>query len=203
MKKIMIVLLMTLSIFSADAQAFKAKNFNIDVGYALGSHRNAFYSPGVLINFEKGVHKWVGVGAYTGYQYNINGGGIGLWGLRGAYGYGLFGNWKGRNYDTHSIVVGVSGSFHFYQMIGDLTGKDIKQDKLDIAVKPSFGVRLDVFHPRDEVDRRLDGLGPVEPRFDMGGSVVVRYFFVEKVGIYAELGYAAVGNAVIGVAFKL
>lgn len=184
MKNLAIVLLMTFFVSTASAQAFQAKNFNIDIGYALGSHRNAFYSPGVLINLEKGVHKWIGVGAYAGYQYNINGGGLGWLG-----GWG----WGGSTFNAHSIPVGASGAFHFYQMIADLTGKDIKQDKLDVALKHSFGVRLDI---------QMDGNSTFVPRFDWGTSVMARYFFTESVGVYAEVGYPAMGNILIGGAFK-
>ncbi|MGB1314799.1 MAG: hypothetical protein ACPG4Y_02195 [Chitinophagales bacterium] len=177
MKKLAIVLLTMFSLSSVFSQAFQASNVNFDLGYALGSHRSAFYSPGVMFSFEKGVHKWVGVGAYVGYQYNINGGGFGLFG----FGTGLA--------NSHSIPFGAQGAFHFYQMIGDLTGKDIKQDKLDLAIKHSVGARLD-----------LNNNSVI--RFDFGTSVLARYFFTEKVGIYAEIGYPAMGNALIGAAFK-
>lgn len=180
MKNLVILMVMFLTVNTVYSQAFEAKNFNIDVGYALGSHRNAFYSPGVLLNLEKGVHKWIGVGAYTGYQYNF-GGGIGLLGLTGY------------SYNAHSIPLGGTGAFHFYQMIGDLTGKDIKQDKLDVAIKHSFGVRFDI---------QMDGYSTFTPSFDWGTSVMARYFFNEHLGVYAEVGYPAMGNLVIGGAFK-
>ena len=176
MKKTLILIGLLFAVVSVNAQAFQAKNFNIDLGYALGSHRSAFYSPGVLISFEKGVHKWIGVGAYTGYQYNF-----------GAVGwFGLYNN----NFDAHSIPVGATGAFHFYQMIGDLTGKDIKQDKLDVAIKHSFGARLDIAGTT------------LYPRFDFGASVMARYFFTKNLGVYAEVGYPAMGNVVLGGAFK-
>lgn len=191
---------MAIMVSTAQAQAFQAKNFNMDLGYAIGSHRNAFYSPGVLFSLEKGVHKWIGVGAYAGYQYNINGG-VGLGRGIGLHGLGWAGRNWGRSYNAHSIPLGATGSFHFYQMIGDLTGKDIKQDKLDIAIKHSFGVRLDILSG-DRYEMAMDGVNPFQPRFDWGTSAVVRYFFTNNVGIYAEVGYPAMGNLIIGAAFK-
>lgn len=175
MKKIAIGFLMMFFVSTSFSQAFEAKNFNIDIGYAIGSHRSAFYSPGVMLNLEKGVHKWIGVGAYVGYQYNI--GASALWG------------WAGSTTDSHSIPLGANGAFHFYQMIGDLTGKDIMQDKLDLAIKHSVGVRFDIN-------------SSFTPRFDWGTSVMARYFFTESIGVYAEVGYPAMGNALIGAAIK-
>lgn len=174
MKNLAILFILFITSFSASAQAFEANSFNIDVGYALGSHRNAFYSPGVLVNLEFGVHKWIGVGGYFGYQLNV--------------GKPVFR--KSNDFDNaHSIPFGVNGVFHFYQMIGDLTGENIFQDKLDIALKPSFGLRFD-FNDR------------VLPSFDWGASFMLRYFISDKVGIYTEFGYPAMGNALIGASFK-
>lgn len=177
MKKIIVILSVFLSVlaFDGNAQAFKAKNFNIDFGYVVNSHRSgaAFYSPGLMVSLEKGVHKWIGVGAYAGFQYNI---GARYWG------YGSYN-------DYVAVPFGATGSFHFYQMISDLVGKEIGSDKLDIAIKHSFGARFDFQNP-------------LNVNFDWGTSLVARYFFTEKFGVYLEAGYPAMGNIVIGGALK-
>lgn len=177
MKKIVLVLCVMLSVLVVDvnAQAFKAKNFNIDFGYVINSHRGgyAFYSPGFMVSFEKGVHKWIGVGAYGGFQYNV---GTTIWG------------WGGTR-DRVSVPFGGTGSFHFYQMISDLVGKEIGSDKLDLAIKHSFGARLDF----DD---------PLVVRFDWGTSLNARYFFTDNFGVYLEAGYPAMGNLIIGGAVK-
>ncbi len=175
MKKNFVILLivMILSVFSAQAQAFQAKNFNLDIGYVIGSHRGAFYSPGVMVSAEKGIYKWIGVGAYAGFQYNLPY--TTIW---GAYGSSAI-----------SVPLGATGQFHFYQMISDLVGKEIGSDKLDLSVKPSAGVRLDFGNT-------------FVPRFDWGMSLNARYFFTENIGVYLEAGYPAMGNVIVGGAIK-
>lgn len=175
MKKIVIVLGVIFSVLVADlnAQAFQAKNFNIDFGYVINSHRAgaAFYSPGLMVSAEKGVHKWIGVGAYGGFQYNI------AW------------NWGWGGSSSIAVPFGGTGSFHFYQMISDLVGKEIGSDKLDLAIKHSFGARLDFDNP-------------LRVRFDWGTSLNARYFISDNFGVYLEAGYPAMGNVIIGGAVK-
>lgn len=179
-KTILILAVLFTAVVSANAQGFDKTKFNLDLGYAFGSHAGAFYSPGVLVSFEKGVHKWIGVGGYAGYQYNF-------------YAGNIFG-WNG--YNRHSIPLGVSGAFHFYQMIGDLVEEDIEQDKLDIALKTSFGIRLDI------LQHNLANNYKPKAYFDFGVSAQLRYFFTESFGVYTEVGYPAMGGLVVGMAFK-
>lgn len=170
---ILIAILISFNVSKSNAQAFQAKNLNIDLGYVIGSHRGAFYSPGVMLSIEKGIHKWIGIGVYGGVQYNLA-----YLGWGGVYG----GN-------SLSVPLGATGSFHFYQMISDLVGKEIGSNKLDLAAKLSLGTRLDFENP-------------LTLRFDWGTSVTARYFFTEKFGVYAEVGYPAMGNLIAGVALK-
>lgn len=169
MKKflIVVVFLLSLSMVDVNAQAFEAKDCHIDFGFGVGSHKGiaAIFSPGVLVSFEKGVHKWIGIGAYVGYQYTISG-------------------------HRHSIPFGGTGSFHFYQMISDLTGADIAADKLDLAFKLALGAKTDI-----------PGSSSLFS-FDYGCSLTARYFLTEKFGIYAEVGYPAMGFLVVGGALK-
>lgn len=125
MKQIIVFLGVLLSVF---ATAFKAKNFNIDFGDGINLQRSGsvFYSPGLMISVEKGIHKSIGVFAYGGFQYNIN-----------SY-------WLSNYNDNYvAIPFGVTGYFHFYQMIYDLVVKEICSDKLDVSIKHSVGARLD------------------------------------------------------------
>lgn len=171
MKKILISLITIIcfSIAETNAQAFTAKNFNLDIGASFGYRIWGGGNVGVLLSAEKGVHKWIGVGAYTGIQYNF-----------GGFLYGS---------KYVSVPVGATGSFHFYQMISDLVGKEIGSDKLDIAIKHSLGVRVSIANP-------------VGVNFDWGTSLLARYYFSEAIGIYAEVGYPVQGNAIVGLAVK-
>ncbi len=176
MKKLLLVLSVILFFGHQEmnAQAFSAKDFNIDLGYVIGSHHGAFYSPGVMLSAEKGVHKWIGVGAYAGIQYNLPT-------------YLIF---ISVGEEHLSVPVGASGSFHFYQMISDLVGKEMGSDKLDLSIKHALGVRFDFE-------------SSLRPRFDWGTSVRARYYLKDKLGLYLEVGNPAMGNVVFGLTVKM
>ena len=103
---IVIIILLFLFLFRSsdiEAQAFQARNVNFDLGYIFGSRAvyANFISPGAIISLQKGVYKWISVGAYAGVQQHLLGAPV----------------TSTNNLDYTAVYAGVNGSFHFYQML--------------------------------------------------------------------------------------
>lgn len=132
---------------------------------------------GITAQAEWGIHKYVGLGIYTGIQ-----GGFGryYW-SQSIGGYGLL-----------AIPVGLVTNFHFYQLIADKTGKSIHADKLDVYAGLSVGSGVGYFPSPNWVN----------PLFFIGPHAGARYFFKPKFGVSLEAGY---GKSFIsgGITFKL
>ncbi len=183
-------------VFSSQAQAFEKGGKYISLGLGGASYFHVvpsagyyptLYSPitGQLsVQGEFGVHEYVGVGFYTGI-----GGGAGLGGSR----LGLLG--AGGGVGELTVPIGVIANFHFYQLIADKSGKDIKADKLDVYAGLNLGTGLGVLFPGG-------GNTDLAALVWGGPQVGVRYFFKEKIAVNGELGYGKTWvNA--GFTFKL
>ena len=174
--------MLTISIGGADM-------FHIPAGY---NYYTGFYSPltaQLYVQGEFAVHKYVGVGfdATLGGRPNN-------YGYSGLYGY----NGYGFGYRSEfNIAAGALANFHFYQLIADKTGKNIHADKLDIYVGLSLGGGVAI-HPSDAYynSTNLDGL------FYIGPQVGAHYFFNDRIGINAEVGFGKTFVSA-GVTFKL
>jgi len=187
------------------AQAFEMGKKYISIGVGGASYFNILTRSGATgvtyapISFqfsvqgEFPVHKYVGVGFYTGIGAgNGTGGGLGL-GTRYGHGYG-YGRGYGYGTAQMNIPIGFLTNFHFYQLIADKTGKDIKADKLDVYAGLSIGSGVGLFFPSGSVEPTVLAWG--------GPHVGVRYFFTDKLGVNGEIGYGKTFvNA--GLTFKL
>lgn len=119
-----------LSTQTASAQAWSKETKVISVGLAAANYyhvgntlaSSSFYSPvtgQLTVEGEFGIHKYVGLGFNSGI-----GGGVGnLFGYAGSL----------------NVPLGFLANFHFYQLIGDKTGKDLYQGELDVFVGVSAG----------------------------------------------------------------
>lgn len=178
---------------SVNAQAWTKETKVISVGlaaanyYHVGSTRatlfgptSAFYSPvtgQITVEGEFGIHQYVGVGFMSGF-----GGGVGT---LGGYGGSL------------NVPVGFLANFHFYQLIGDKTGKDIYQSKLDVFVGASLGTGVGViFYDSSLLNDQ------VLPLAFGGAHVGARWYFAENMGLTGQFGF---GKSLVdlGIVFKL
>lgn len=190
-KSILSILTIVAFAFGTQAQAFEMGKKYISIGVGGASYFNiapngssyytGFSSP-VTFQFsvqgEFPVHKYVGLGFYTGIGAGA-GGGLG---------------WVGVGTPQMNIPVGFLTNFHFYQLISDKTGKDIKADKLDVYAGLSIGTGVGLFFPGGGVEPSVLAWG--------GPHVGVRYFFTDKLGVNGEIGYGKTFvNA--GLTFKL
>lgn len=89
------------------------------------------------------------------------------------------------------VGVGVGGraNFHFYQLIADNVRKDIKSDVLDIYLNAFLGFEF--------------GNDPVPDHLTGGLSLGLRYYPVERFGVFVELGGTPMGYSTIGANIKL
>jgi hypothetical protein len=201
MKKIILSLIAIVALaLTTHAQAFEMGKKYISIGVGGASYFNispsnnytfnTLYSPLTFqfsVQGEFPVHKYVGVGFYTGLGAGAGSGGFG----RSRF---VFGGYYGYGTPQMTIPLGVLANFHFYQLIADKSGKDIKADKLDVYAGLSIGSGVGLFFPGGSVDPSILAWG--------GPHVGVRYFFNDKLGVNGELGYGKTFvNA--GLTFKL
>lgn len=131
---------------------------------------NRFILP-LIFGIEGGVHDYVGVGGYFGF------------GTR---------RYNDKTRRVTLLSTGAKGTFHFYNMIEDLTGANLFTDKLDIYVGVVLGYERDIYS--HESDRH---------RFFGGGLLGVRYYPTSVVGVYLEVGRNVLSVVNLGVAFRL
>lgn len=134
------------------------------------------YTGGLFLQGEFGIHDYVGIGFTTG--------------LGGKAGNGNY-------YYTvpeMNFPIGFIANFHFYQLIADKTGKNIHADKLDIYAGMNAGSGFAVQY--------WDSRSHIVPIGFFGLQGGIRYYFVPKVGVNAELGFGK-SFALAGFVFKL
>lgn len=96
-----------------------------------------------------------------------------------------------------NVPIGFLANFHFYQLIGDKTGKDLYQSKLDIFVGVSAGTGVGVvFYNSSIVNDQ------VLPLAFGGPHVGARWYFAENMGLTGQFGF---GKSLVdlGIVFKL
>ncbi len=178
---------------AVNAQAWQKESKVISVGlaaanyYHVGSTRatvwgptSAFYAPvtgQITVEGEFGIHDYVGLGFNSGF-----GGGVGT-----LAGYG----------GSLNVPIGFLANFHFYQLIGDKTGKDLYQSKLDVFVGVSVGTGVGVIFYKSSLLN-----DQVTPLAFGGLHAGARWYFAENMGATAQFGF---GKSLIdlGLVFKL
>lgn len=174
MKKI--VLILTGSFFlGTNVQAQNGAFKKADKLLNIGVGINSPYDRGIPLgaSFEKGITDNISVGVNVDY-------------LSSNY---RFGSLK-LNFTT--IYLAARGSYHFNNLL------KIKNEKIDVYAGPSLGYRI--FSWKDNSDNSLSsayGSG-----LYLGVHVGGKYYFTDKIGVFAEVGDVGSTNARLGVAFK-
>ncbi len=140
-----------------------------------GKLKRGHYNPTTgQFNFqmEFGIHKYIGLG------FTVGTGGRAGWGN----------NYRGEV----NIPIGMLANFHFYQLIDDKNSKDLHADKLDIYAGIAVGSGV-AFTYYDDTSRRI------VPLAWGGPHAGIRYYFVPKVAINAEVGF---GRSLVNVGFS-
>lgn len=184
MKKYYLSILVCLSIFSfTSVKAVEKGDFVIQPSLNLGGFGYSGFSGGfnlgVTANLEYTVHDYVSVGGYVGYNSSIN----------SVYSYSRIG-------------FGARGIFHFWELIENATGSDLKSDKLDIYLPVHLGYHIYRFDSK--YTNQYGGVySPKSGQFRAGGGLGIRYYFNPSIAAALEVGAMEMSWAKIGVAIKL
>lgn len=150
--------------------------------YYNGFYSYSLYSPitGQLgVEMEFGVHKYVGVGFNVGMGGRANG--------------LVFGN-------ELNVPVGAVANFHWWQLLDDKVGKDMKSDKLDIYAGIDLGTGV-AMHFNDSKYYTTNNMD-IDALVFVGPHIGIKYYPIERLGIGGELGYGKT-FANFGLTFKL
>ncbi len=150
--------------------------------FNLGSHHGfggrlgyrGYYSfvPGFTFNADFGVHDYVSVGPYVGFG--------------------------GRSGYMH-MAFGARGVFHWWQLLDDKVGADLKSDKIDFYLPIHLGVGID----RWKGYYWGNGSKEWRARFNGGGGLGFRYYFIDNLGVNLEWGWQEMSFAKIGLTIKV
>ena len=194
MKNVLIASFATILLLSistqTEAQAWDKSSKVLSIGFGVsqfyhidsyyyannnGRLNRSYFNPTTgQFNFqgEFGIHKYVGLG-FT----------VGLGGRPG---------WDNHYQGEFNIPMGMLANFHFYQLIADKNSKNLHADKLDIYAGVAMGSGV-AFTYYDNIDRRI------VPLAWGGPHAGIRYYFVPKVAVNAEVGF---GRSLVNIGFS-
>ncbi|PHR47268.1 MAG: hypothetical protein COA32_07550 [Fluviicola sp.] len=184
----------------SNAQAFGGKGskaFLVGVGFSnyptFFTENNVgvkgTYNPfgfNVGVQGEFGIHEYVGLGFTAGATFSGS--------LGSAPG---FGNVFASNWSNIGIPLGMIGNFHFLQLIADKTGGSFAEQMdvyagLALGAGPSFAIPK----PGSNVS------GDVGVLFIGEVHAGIRYYFNDKLGVFAEVGQGRSSRLQGGLALK-
>lgn len=159
---------------------------SLNVGHHLGFKNNysSFgygytYSgiiPGITLNLDYNVHKYVGVGLY--------------------YAVG-FQNFKVSNVFYLGNAFGIRTTYHWWQMLDDKSDKDLFSDKIDMDVHiHAGGFILSEKNKNDNTKIKTYG-------FNAGAGIGFKYYFVKSFGVAIDFGYEESSYAKLGLVVKI
>lgn len=141
-------------------------------GYGFFGDRSGFALP-LNAAFEYGFHEYISVGPYVGYarwNYEYNAG---------------FGDTK---YTWTFLAVGARGSFHYTEILNELTDGDINEEKVDLYVTLLLGMEFRSYKDDSGFDYYDN-----DTAFRLGPALGVRYLLSKNVGVYLEGGRGTFG----------
>lgn len=189
MKKLaltVVATLLLLTAFQGKAQKVYQEGTNIFnaglgvgyYGYGLAGTRS-FSFPAATANFELGVHKYIGVGPYVGFQH---------WSYN-AFGY---------KYGFSVLAVGARGSFHFSTLLKEDMDMEIDDSKWDLYATLLMGLEFQSYNG----DLGTYGYSN-STVFRIGPTIGARYYFSPGFGGFMEVGRGAFSWLTLGVSVKM
>lgn len=128
-------------------------------GYHTGAFRSSIGLP-VVANIDIGIVDYVSLGPYVGALFKDNSSALGF---------------------------GGRGSFHFWQMISDLTGANLRAEEFDMYVSLYSGGEVSGFYT---------------DRFRIGGTYGARWMWMDNIAVTVEFG-GPMSYFMAGMSFKL
>lgn len=204
MKKSLIILFVLSIMLSfpnqSNAQAFGGKGSKAFlVGLGFSNYPTFFtennvgvkgtYSPfafNVGVQGEFGIHDYVGLGFTAGATFA---GSLGSSpGIGNAFG--------ASNWSNIGIPIGMIGNFHFLQLIADKTGGSFAES-MDVYAGLAFGAG-----PSFAIPKNSNVEGDVGVLFLGEVHAGIRYYFNDKLGVFAEVGQGRSSRLQGGLALK-
>ena len=171
----------------ANAQAIKKGDFILQPDLNIGSWGgmgSSGFGFGATLNAEYAVHDYVSVGAYIG------------------DGYTRFSSGYGDKLSFNRLGFGARGVFHFWSLIDNKVGKDLKSDKIDFYLPVHLGYHIFKYSNNYEDDLDDFDLELKSGQFRVGVGVGIRYYFNDRIGINLETGGMEISYAKLGATIK-
>ncbi|MEQ9167775.1 MAG: hypothetical protein RLO12_16060 [Fulvivirga sp.] len=184
--KIILILFFIAPLFAhAQDKAYEKGEKVLNVGISLGyygygyfGNRTGFTLP-LNAAFEYGITEQISVGPYVGYA-------------RWAYEYNVgAGNTE---YSWSFLAAGARGSFHYTEILNELTDGDINEEKVDLYVSLLIGLEFRSYKDDSGFDYYDN-----DTAFRLGANLGVRYLLSKNVGVYLEGGRGTFGWLNLGV----
>ena len=171
-----------LSMSNLQAQGFEQGSLSVSPGVNIGGL--GFYGSGtglpIVASGEYGILDVLGAGPYIGFvNYNFGSG--------------------ASKYSYRFITVGVRGDFHYTKLLEELLESNLNSDKLDLYVALLLGYQTASYSGPDGSVFR----GAFSNRGNSGLAVGGRFYFSEKLAVYAEVGRILYGSLNLGLTLKL
>jgi len=153
-------------------------------GFFIGYYGYGFFGtrslsiPPFNAYYEFGVHEYVTLGPFAG---------MARWDYR----------WSNSDYTWTFYHLGARGSFHLTNIINEVLGGDIDEDKIDWYVSVLSGLEIRNFDSQTFPD-----LYENRVRIFLGPITGVRYYLGNNFAIYAEGGRGALGVLSFGVSLR-
>ncbi|MEO0471557.1 MAG: hypothetical protein AAF206_18145 [Bacteroidota bacterium] len=186
MKSFFITLFLSLIFFSFTssslAQRFQPGQLTISPGVMVGGL--GFYGGGsglpLSVSGEYAVSDLIGVGPFVGFA---------------RYGYST----GFSSYNWTFINFGARGDLHYLRLLNELLDKEATSDKLDLYATLMLGFQTASFSG-DAGSPLLGGFGN---RATLGLAAGGRYYFTDKIAVFAEVGSLVFSALQAGVTIKL
>ena len=131
--------------------------------------------PGITLNIDGNVHKYVSVGVYYGIAFQ---------------------KYTVSNVLYLNHVFGARTNFHWWQLLADKTGKDLFANKIDFDIHTHIGGYMAV-EKNNNTNTKLKHLG-----INAGGGIGFKYYFVKYFGVALDAGFEEASWLKLGLALK-
>jgi hypothetical protein len=171
MKKAILIFLLFASMSLCFSQTYKKGQKTFSPGFGLGLYQLGYglgFTLPVVANFDFGIHEHISVGAYGGF-----------WSSSVEYSFNS-------SYRFSSTHIGLRGSFHFWQLLEEALGSDLKANKFDVYFTPWIG-----YNTRSAKWARLgNSFQDINwgNRIQAGAQLGARLYFRDNLAFFTEWG---------------
>ncbi len=210
------VLIMAFTFSSNVSAQFSASTKLISGGVSMGLYGRYYHDwgmtkmsiPPIGIQYETGLGKDAGlgdlssaitVGAYAAYHSQHYSKDITIY----EYSYDIYKDYK-------YLMGGIVGSFHMVNMANSTFNLNIDPKKLDVYLSVKSGLVLEIYRSDYDGDPYATDAqnGTIlikenNPYFYLAPAIGARYYFLDNIAVFAEIGRVNLSNMFIGLSLNL